>query len=446
MNLLFHGLRVRLLPLLLAAGLAPATAQGPRPVAPNPPLRPGDHIVAVINQELVTAFELDKRLGTIRTDAQAKSQRLPPEAELRKQVLDALIEERAVLSYARDSGAKVDEPELDRAVQSVAAQNQITLAQLRERLTRDGLDMARFRANVRDQLMMERVREREVQARIRVTDGDIDSFLDKQRGAAASEVEYNVAQVLVTVAEGAGDALVAQRRARAEAALARIQGGESFAAVAKDISEDANKERGGEIGLRPADRLPDVFLEVVRPLKSGDVAPTLLRTGAGFHALKLVERRDGTAFRITQTRARHILLRTSPQLTAEAAQARLAGFKRQVEGGSRKFEDLAREHSQDGSAAQGGDLGWTSPGQFVPEFEEAMNRLALQGLSAPVTSRFGVHLIQVVERREVALDTKQLREQARTALREQKFEEAYGEWIRELRGRAYVELREAPQR
>jgi peptidyl-prolyl cis-trans isomerase SurA len=315
---------------------------------------------------------------------------------------------------------------------------------LRQQLAREGLDLARFRANIRDQLLIERVREREVAQRIRITDSEIDEFIEQQRGAAAAEVQYNIAQILVTVPEGASESVLAARRAIAEAALARVRGGEAFAAVAKAVSEDANKANGGEIGLKPADRLPDAFLEVVRPLANGEVAPSLLRSGAGFHVLKLVERSDGSAFRVTQTRARHILLRPSPQLSEQAVQSRLADFKRQIESGSRRFEDLAREHSLDGSAQLGGDLGWAAPGQFVPEFEQAMNALAINGISPPVTSRFGVHLIQVVERRSVALDTKQLREQARNALRERKFETAFNEWVREVRDRAYVEFREAP--
>lgn len=434
-----------LLPAALAQPTrANAAAAAANAAAPASPLRPGDHIAAVVNQELVTAYEVNQRLARARDEAKRNNQRLPAEAELRRQVLESLIEDRAMLSHARDSGVRVEEAEIDRAVASIAAQNQITMAQLRQQLARDGLDLARFRANVRDQMLIERVREREVAQRIRITDSEIDEFIEKQRGAAAGEVQYNIAQVLVTVPEGASEAVVAERRARAEAALARIRGGENFAAVAKAVSEDANKDNGGEIGLKPADRLPDVFLEVVRPLANGAVAPTLLRSGAGFHALKLIERSEGSAFRVTQTRARHILLRPSPQVSAQAVQARLADFKRQIESGARRFEDLAREHSLDGSAAAGGELGWVGPGQFVPEFEQAMNALSIGGLSAPVVSRFGVHLIQVLERRNVALDAKQLREQARAALRERKFEAAYAEWVREVRDRAYVEFREAP--
>lgn len=430
----------RVLVAALAAALLPVAAQGGAKSAP----RTADYIAAVVNQELVTAVEVNQRVARLKEEARRTNQRLPDDNEVRRQVLDALIEERVVVTHARDSGVRVDEPELDRAIASVAAQNQLTLPQLRERLKREGIDYAQFRANVRDQMLIERVREREVQSRIRITDGDIDAFLAKQRSATAGEAEYNIAQILVTVREGANEADVASRRALAEAALARVRGGEAFDAVARQLSEDANKEKGGEIGLKPADRLPDVFVNVVRPLKAGDIAPELLKTGAGFHILKLVDRRDGQAMKVTQTHARHILLRPSAQAAADVAARRLNEFKRQIESGAKRFDELAREFSEDGSAPQGGDLGWQSVGSFVPEFEDAMNKLPAGGLSAPVISRFGVHLIQVLERREVALDIKQLREQARAALREQKFESAYNEWVRDLRSRAYIELREPP--
>ena len=249
----------------------------------------------------------------------------------------------------------------------------------------------------------------------------------------------------MTVPDGASVAEVAERRAKVVAALERVRKGEAFEAVAREVSEDANRATGGVIGLRPASRLPDVFVEATRSLKSGDVTPEPLRTGAGFHLLKVIERKEPGLGRVTQTRARHVLLRTSPQLTAELASTRLAEYRRQIETGARSFEDIARQHSEDGTAAGGGDLGWTAPGVMVPEFETAMNELAVNGLSAPVASRFGVHLIQVLERREVALEPKQLREQARSQLREQRFEQAYVDWAKELRSRAYVEYREPPQ-
>ena len=404
-----------------------------------------DYIVAVVNQELVTSAELQGRLARVRDDAARSKTQLPPPADLRKQVLDALIDERVQVTNARDVGTKVDEAELDRAVANVAVQNQMSMAQLRARLQQQGIAYTAFRGNVRDQLLMERVREQEVNQRIRISAEDIDKLIEQRRLAAGTSTQLNIAQILVTVPEDANAELVAQRKARAEAALARVKGGEAFDAVAKEISEDGNKAQGGVIGMRPMDRLPDVFVEVARNLKAGEVSPTLLRSAAGFHVLKLVAREEGGAFTVQQTQVRHILLRVSEQLSADAAGRRLNEFKRQILSGAKSFEQLARENSEDGSAAGGGDLGWASPGAFVPEFEETMNALPINGISDPLTSRFGVHLIQVLGRRQTTLDLKQQREQARNVLREQKFDDAYVEWVRDLRGRAYVEMREPPQ-
>lgn len=427
-----------------AAALATCLAL-PAPAQERAAVRNGDYIVAVINQELVTAGEVERRIERERLEAaQRPAAQRPSADELRRQALESLIEERVIVTHARESGVRIDEADLDRAVQSIAQQNQLTLDQLRDRLRRDGIDYARFRANLRDQMMVERIREREVYQRIRITDLEIDRLVDQQRAAAQADAELNIAQILVTVPEGASAAEREARRSRAERALARVRGGEAFAAVARELSEDANREKGGEIGMRPASRLPDLFVDAVRPLAAGEVAPALVTSGAGFHVLKLLDKREGAALRVAQTHARHILLRTSPQLSTEAASRRLEELRRQIQAGSRAFDEAARQVSDDGSAANGGDLGWAGPGQFVPEFEEAMNRLPVGGISAPVVSRFGVHLIQVMERREVALETKQLREQARAQLREQKFDQAYAEWARDLRARAYVEMREPP--
>jgi len=428
-----------LLSLLLSA-VSPASFAQARRQAP----RTADYILAVVNSELVTANELELRVAQVRDEARRNGGRLPPDDELRRQLLDTLIDERVQITYARDTGMRVDDTELERAVANIAAQNQLTTTQLRDRLRAEGIDYVRFRNNIRDQIMIERNREREVQARIKITDAEIDDYLAKQRSSGAT-TQFNVAQVLVTVPEGAADTVVAERQAVAQAALTRILGGEDFAAVARQVSEDANKGKGGEIGLRPGSRLPEVFLNVVRDMKAGQVSSTLLRTGAGFHILKVVERRDTGGLVVTQTRARHILLRPSPQMSAQAASRRLLEFKRQIESGAKSFDALAREHSEDGSGPQGGDLGWVSPGAFVPEFEEAMNALPINGISEPVTSRFGMHLIQVMERRDTQVDPKQLREQARAALRERKYEDAHTEWLNELRARAYIEMREPPQ-
>jgi peptidyl-prolyl cis-trans isomerase SurA len=289
------------------------------------------------------------------------------------------------------------------------------------------------------------VREREVTSRIRISDADIDRVLEQQRVEASAEVELNLAQILVTVPEGASEAVLAQRRERVQQAIARLRAGEDFARVAREVSEDNNRAAGGEIGLRPAKRLPDLFVEAVRNVPAGQFTAQPVRSAAGFHVIKVLARQEGEAFKVTQTRARHILMRVSDRSSTQAVGNRLEQLRRQIERGERKFEDVARELSEDGTAQQGGDLGWTSPGSFVPEFEEAMNRLPIGAVSPPVASRFGVHLIQVAERRDVAQDPKQVREQARNMLREQRFEQAYLDWTKDLRLRAYIELREPPQ-
>lgn len=430
----------RLVPSILAVTLALAAFQAP---AQTHTLQPGDYIAAVVNQDVVAASEVIQRTERLRQEARQRGEVMPETSGLRKQALEALIEDRVLVTYARENGPRVDEAELDRVVANVAAQNKLTMDQLRERLKADGTDYKSFRENLRDQMMTERVREREVQSRIKITDADIDAYLDKKRAALEQGGMVDLAQVLVSVPEGASEAVVAEKRARAEAALARIKGGEDFAKVAREISEDGNKARGGEIGMRPVDRLPDLFVNAVKNLKAGEVVPELLRSGAGFHVLKVVQRQGAASLtQSIQTHARHILLRVSPQLTAEVAARRLAEYKRQIESGQAKFEDIAKANSEDGSAAAGGDLGWMAAGGFVPEFEEAMNALPIGGISPPVVSRFGVHLIQVLERRTVELEMKQLREQARNALREQKYEAAYREWVQDLRAKAFVEVRE----
>ena len=427
-----------------AASAASAAAATPnRPVVEQRQLKPGDYIAAIVNTDIVAASEVIQRTERMREEARQRGQNVTNEL-LHKQALDSLIDERVVVTYARENGPRVDEPELDRVVANVATQNKLTMPELRQRLAAEGIDFKRFRENLRDQMLSERVREREVQGRIRVTDGDIDKYLDERQAALQGRAQLNVAQILVPVPEGAGPVVLAERKARAESALARVKAGEDFAKVAREVSEDANKNRGGEIGLRGADKLPDVFVDAVKDLQPGEVRPELLRSEAGFHVMKLIERQTGKASInvVVQTRARHILLRPSEQLTPEQATRRLVEFKRAIESGRATFEQLARANSEDGSAQEGGDLGWVSPGGFVPEFEQAMDALPLKGISDPVPSRFGIHLIQVMERRDVVLDNKQLREQARNALRERKYDDAYNDWMKEMRARAFIETRE----
>lgn len=423
---------------LYAGGLPLASAQ-----TGASRIKPGDHIAVVVNQDVVAASEITLRAERAREEARRRGEANPNMDELRKAAMDALIEERAMVTLARETGQRIEDPELDRVVANVATQNKLTMPELKERLKADGMDFRTFRENLRDQMLMERVREREVQKRINITDGDIDRYLDERQAKADSNPQLNIAQVLIPIPEKGTEAQIAERKARAETALARVKAGEDFARIAKEFSEDANKDRGGEVGLRQAERLPDVFVDAVRELKPGQVNPRLIRSEVGFHIIKLLAREAAANPNIiTQTHSRHVLLRPSQQLTAEVAARRLQEFKRAIEAGQVSFEQVARDNSEDGSAPNGGDLGWVSPGNFVPEFEEVMNSLPLKGISGPVMSRYGVHMIQVLERRQVELEPKQLREQAKVALRERRYEDAYKDWLKELRANAFIEMRE----
>lgn len=421
-----------------------ATDRAATKAADRTAVRTGDYIVAIVNQELVTAVEISLRTQRAREESLRLGVKLPPEDEFKRQITEALIDERAILTFARENGARIEDPELDRALQAISAQNQLTLDQLRERLKAEGMDFSRYRTNLRDQLNVERTREREVYGRIRTTDADIERYLNQQKEAAALEAGLNLAQILISVSDGVSVAQVSERRALVDRALARIRSGEAFEAVAREMSEDANRGRGGELGLRPASKYPDLFIENTKRLKVGEVTAEPVRSGAGFHLLKVLAREEVDLTKVTQTRVRHILLRPSARMNMEQAKAQLAAYRDRIAKRQVSFEDVAKQISEDGSAAQGGDLGWAAPGMMVPEFEDAMNRLEVGGLSEPVTSRFGVHLVQVLERRRVDVDPRQVRDQARNAIREQKFEQAYADWVRDLRSRAYIEMREPP--
>lgn len=432
--------------LALAAGIPTAQAQRlnlPATTGTSTAARPGDHIVAVVNSEPITSADVRARLARVEPP---RGGSLPPRDELTRQVLDMLINERVLTQTATKLGIKIDEAALRNAEQSVARQNNIDTAELHKRLAGMGIDLARFREDLRKDLLIQRVREREVDGRVRVTEQDIDDYIRDKQGATGLEgLELNLAQVLVQIPEGASDTVMAERQARAASLLARARSGEDFAALARATSDASDRAQGGLLGLRAADRYPTLFVEATRHLKVGDIAGPV-RSGAGLHILKVVDKRvpgmpDTT---VPQTRARHILLRPTAQLPEASAIERLNAYKKAVEGGA-SFEALAREHSQDGSAAQGGDLGWANPGMFVPEFEAAMNDLKPGELSAPVVSRFGVHLIQLVERRQYELTNREQREVLRGLVREQLADRNYADWVREQRAQAYVDLREPPQ-
>lgn len=411
--------------------------------------RTADFIVALVNSEPVTNHDVRQRLRQVeQTIAQRNITNAPPRAELVRQVLEQLINERAQLQFATETGLRVTDNEVDQAEQNIAAQNQLSREAFRQRLASEGIDVNRFRSELRQQLLLQRVREREVDSRVRVSDADIDDFIREQQGNNdISSLELNLSHVLVSVPENASEVLVAERQARAQRVAERARAGEDFATLAREFSDAPERVNGGQFGWRAAVRLPDLFVNSTRALAPGEIAGPV-RSLAGFHVLRVNDKRGGgglPAMNVTQTRVSHILLRPGPQLSEQAAQARLSEFRQRIAGGQASFEALAREHSQDGSAAGGGALGWASPGMFVPEFEQAMNRLQPGELSGPVVSRFGVHLIRVDERRTVPLAENERRERIRNVVRAQKLEEALALWARDVRARAYVEIREDPQ-
>ena len=412
------------------------------------PARTADFIVALVNADPITNHEVRDRVGRIEQQLAQRGGPRPSREEIAREVLEGLIAEKAQLQLATELGLRVTDAEVDQAEQAVAAQNQLSVAEFRRRLAAEGvIDLNRLRAELRSQLLLQKVREREVDARVRVTEADIDDYLREQQSQAAdpAQLELNLAHVLVAVPEGATEARVAELQARAQRVLERARAGDDFGALAREFSDAPERVQGGVFGLRPATRLPDLFVNATRALPVGGVAG-VLRSAAGFHVLKVVDKRQpGLATSVTQTRARHILLRPTAGLTQAQAVERLAAFRQQILAGQASFEALAREHSADGSAAGGGDLGWAGPGQFVPEFEQAMDALKPGDVSAPVVSRFGVHLIRVDERRQTALSAREQRDAVRGAVREKKLDEALDLWLRDLRARAYVELREPPQ-
>lgn len=437
-------------------GAANAQAQSLRPstqlqLQRNVAVAPGpltvDFIVALVNSEPVTNHQVRQRLLRVEQQLTQQGMSLPPRAELARQVMEQLVTERALLQTATEIGLRVDEAMLAQAEQSIAAQNQLSLDEFRRRIAAEGMDQNRLRNELRNQILLQQLREREVEARVRVSESDIDDFIREQKNSSdLSQLELNLAHVLVRVPEGASEEQVKALQARAQRALDRARQGEDFGAVAREFSDAPERENGGLFGPRTADRLPALFVEQTRDLRAGEIAGPF-RSPAGFHLLKLLGKRQAglPEVSVTQTRARHILLRPGPQLSQTDAVNRLNQFREQIVSGKASFETLAREHSQDGSAREGGNLGWASPGQFVPEFEEAMNRLRPGEVSAPLVSRFGVHLIRVDERRQTALSDREQRDIVRGLVREQKAAAALESWMQDVRGRAFVEFREAPQ-
>jgi peptidyl-prolyl cis-trans isomerase SurA len=401
-----------------------------------------DRIVAVVNKEVVTLSELNDTIATAERQLRRANTRPPSREVLERQMLEKLILDKAQLQLARERGIRVDEVQLDRAVQRVAENNRMTLADFRRALESDGVPFNAFREDLRAQIMLSRLREREVDDKIQVSDTEIDLFLEEMQARPGEGAEYNFAHILVRVPEQASPERVEAARAKAAKALAEARAGEDFGRLAAAYSDAPDAMRGGVIGWRAHERLPELFSGALAKMSAGGVSE-VLRSPAGFHLLRLVERRGVAAGNapVAQTRLRHILIRTSEAVSEGEARRRLADLRSRIVIGGADFAEMARVHSDDNTAARGGELDWVYPGDTVPDFERAYQDLKVGEVSQPVRTPFGYHLIQVLERRSADMSPERRRLQARMALRERKSEETYQEWLRQLRDQIYVELR-----
>ncbi len=409
-----------------------------------PSVQGRDYIVAVVDALPITNHEVASRATQLRDQLKQQGKPALAGAALLTEVLERLITEKALLQHAKETGITIDDEAVGQAEQRMATQSQLSLKALHQKIQAEGSSVERLRQTLREQLTLQRLTERNVPARIKVSDVEIEQAIrQKQSASIDTNPDIELGHVFVAVPEKTSEAEVVALQDRAQRALTSLQRGDALASVAKEFSNGPERDKGGLMGMRPASRYPTLFVEVTKRLNVGDV--TLVRSGAGFHVLKLVAKRASNVVTVTQTHPRHILLRPGGQLSQASARAQLAEYKRQIEAGKADFAKLAREHSQDASGPDGGDLGWVSPGMFVPEFEEVMNKLQLGQIADPMISRFGVHLIQVLERREAPISERELRDMTRNQLREKKFDETYQLWAQEVRGRAYVEYRDAPQ-
>jgi peptidyl-prolyl cis-trans isomerase SurA len=400
---------------------------------------PVDRIVAVVNDEVITRQELAQRYAEAVASLAQQNTPLPPRAVLEKQILERMITERALLQHAKNTGIRVDPALVERALQRIAAQNKLDVAGLAAALAKDGQSIERLRENIRNEILIARARERDVDNKITVSDAEIEGYLLTQAQQGV-ENEYNFSHILVAVPENASPETIQARRARAQEVRDALAAGADFAQLSATYSDAPDALKGGAFGWRKSGQIPTLFLDALKALKPGEVSP-IVKSGAGFHILKLNDVRGLDAPQsVTQTHVRHILIKTN-ELTSEAdARNRLLQLKERIDNGA-KFEELARLHSEDASASKGGDLGWINPGDTVPEFEKAMDALKPGEVSAPVQSPFGWHLIQVLERRTQDVTQERQKFLAREAIRARKAEEAFQDWVRQIRDSAYVEIR-----
>lgn len=404
---------------------------------------PVDRIEVVVDADIITRHELEKRVASVTKMLQGQKTALPDKSVLERQVLERMITEMLQIQFAKESGLRIDDVQLDKTILRIAQQNKFaSVAEFRAKLEEDGTDFKEFREEIRKEIISVRLREREVESKLVISENDVDNYLSNQERQEGKGEELNLAHILIVVPEQASADKIQMFRERAQQAIDKLRDGETFAQVAAGFSDAQDALKGGELGWRPADRLPSLFAEPLQKMKPGEVSE-VLRSPSGFHIVKLLDRRSkDTPVVITQTHARHILIKTSELVPEKEAKSRLEEIKHRIDSGA-DFAEEARLHSEDGSAQQGGDLNWLSPGETVPEFESAMDALKVGEVSGLVQSGFGWHLIQVLERRNTDVSVEQKRQRARNAIRTFKSDEAFQDWLRQLRDRAFIEYRSA---
>ena len=401
---------------------------------------PLDRIVAVVNDDVIMQSELEGKLRTVRNQLEQQGTALPPTGILEKQILDRLILNKLQLQLALDTGIRVDDETLNRTISNIASENKVSLTQFREILEKDGYSYERFREDIRNEIIIARLRERQVDNRVTVTDREIDNFVVNEEHQGIVENEYRISHILIATPEAATPEEIEQARLIGEKVLEDLTNGQDFTELAKNVSDGKQASEGGDLGWKKAGDIPTLFSDYVNNMKEGDVSE-LIQSPSGFHIIKLSGFRSSEKNIVTQTNARHILIRANELSTENDVKIRLEQLKIRIEGGD-DFAELARAHSEDTvSAAQGGDLGWVSPGSLVPDFEKEMDKLQPGQTSAPFKTDFGWHIVQVLERREYDNSEDRKRAAAREAIRKRKIEEAQENWLRHMRDEAYVEYR-----
>lgn len=400
-----------------------------------------DRVVAIVGEDVVLESELEERLASIKARIQQSdsNQNLPPDSVLRDQILDQLILERLQMEMGRRFGIEVSDQQLDQTIARIMQTNNLTEAQLRADLESQGQTLEGFRDQIRREMWVNQIQQAVVNSRIDVNQQDIESFLASTDGKFATSPNYRLGHILLSVPSSASDEEASEVQEEAERIRQELVDGADFEQMAITHSNDANALQGGEIGWRKLEQLPELFADVVAGLEEGDVSEPV-RSGAGFHILKVHETRSNTGnSMVEQTKARHILIKTSEIVDDAAAEQKLSELRERVLNGE-SFADLAREHSEDiGSMLQGGDLGWTMPGQMVPAFDQTMNETDVGEVSEPFKSQFGWHILTVEDRREQDMSEQMIRNQAANMLRERRFDEELQTWLAEIREDIYVE-------